>query len=100
MFGKSKNDSLETNQPPKFKFNLGSVLEDKITGFKGVVMYRTQWLHNCNVYGLKPQTLKDGAPQDIQQFDEPQLSLVEKDVYECNNDTGGPAKPMPQSNRI
>jgi len=100
MYGQDKNDNFETNQSPNFKFDLGSILEDKITGFKGVVMYRTQWIHNCNVYGLKTQILKDGAPQDIQAFDEPQLSLVEENVYERNNKTGGPTKQMPQLNRM
>jgi len=73
-----------------FKFNLGDKAKDKITGFKGLVVRRTQWLNNCNTYGLQSIELKDGVPQDPQSFDEPQISLVEEKAVEVNNSTGGP----------
>lgn len=92
MFGKLKEKD--------FKFELGSELRDKITGFSGVVVYRSQWIHGCNVYGLRFMELKDGKPMDTQQFDEPQLELVKPKVIEPSRKTGGPERPIVQSNRI
>ena len=71
---------MEPNSDPKFKFNLGDEAEDTITGFAGIVVLRSQWLNNCNTYGLQPVALKEGIPQDRQLFDEPQLRLVEEKV--------------------
>ncbi len=83
----------------EFKFNLGSIVKDKITGFEGVVMSRTQWLNACNVYGVLPQQLKDGKVADKEHFDEPQLELVQDDVFKPKQKTGGPAHSVPMTNR-
>lgn len=91
MFG-LKND-------PEFKFNLGDRVRDAITGFEGVVTLRSQWLNNCNTYGVQPTALKDGSPQERQPFDEPQLELVEVKVAESHRATGGPARSQPTCNR-
>lgn len=85
---------------PEFKFELGDKVKDTMTGFKGIIVYRTQWIHNCNVYGVKSQELKDGMPRDNAQFDEPQLELVKEKVIEKSRETGGPCESMNQSNRI
>ena len=84
-----------------FKFDLGVPVRDKITGFEGVVVFRSQWLHNCNTYGVQPTELKDGAPQKREIFDEPQLELVsaEPAFEESKKKTGGPTADIPQTNR-
>jgi len=85
-----------------FKFELGCRLYDKITGFAGIVYARTQWLHNCNVYGLKPENLtKDGKPGEVQYFDEPQLEFTksQKGTMTPKQDTGGPTPRVRQTNR-
>lgn len=82
-----------------FKFNLGSVLKDKITGFTGVVTSRTQWLNACNVYGLQPQKLNEGKVADRGHFDEPQLEVIEENVFKPKRATGGAASSTPQTNR-
>lgn len=87
------------NKQPNFKFELGDKAKDMITGFEGIIVYRTQWLHNCNVYGLKSQKLKDDKPMDNSQFDEPQLELVKEKVIEKSRKTGGPCELMKQTNR-
>lgn len=82
-----------------FEFNLGDKVHDKITGFEGIVIGRHQWLNNCNTYSVKPQTLKDGAPQESHSFDEPQLKLVQCDIIEPGNrKTGGPERKVLQPN--
>lgn len=86
---------------PKFKFDLGDRVKDKLTGFEGILYHRTQWLHNCNTYGVKPTTLdKEGAPKETESFDEPQLELVTKEVHKPVRDTGGPCKDVSSTNRI
>lgn len=92
MFGSKK-------QEPNYKIELGSKVKDKITGFTGIVIHRTQWLHNCNTYGLKPQELKDGKPIDVVCFDEPQLEVVEEEVIEKKRKTGGPCETPQRTNR-
>ena len=83
----------------EFKYDLGSVVKDKITGFEGVIIYRTQWLNNCNVYGIKPTKLKDGIPIDAHQFDEPQIKLIEVEKIKESRKTGGPCGKMKPANR-
>jgi len=87
------------NEKVKFKFGLGSRVKDSITGFEGIVVGRTQWLHNCNTYSVKPTVLKDGVPQKSEGFDEPQLSIVKEKVHKPDNDTGGPEREIPATNR-
>ena len=82
-----------------FKFNLGDRARDKITGFEGIVVSRTQWITNCNTYGLQPEKMKDGIPQDRQHFDEPQIELVNDKVHKESRKTGGPQRPINQTNR-
>ena len=90
MFGKKKID---------FKLSLGDEVKDIITGFAGVVTCRSQWLHNCNTYGVKSKELKDGKPMDLQQFDEPQLKIIEKKTIKEKRDTGGPCEAIFPTNR-
>ena len=82
-----------------FKFNLGDQVEDNITQFNGIIVCRTQWLHNCNTYGVRSKELKDGAPVDLQYFDEPQLKCVLAEEFESSRETGGPEKAVQQTNR-
>lgn len=67
MFGKAN-----------FKFKNGDEVACKITGYKGVVIGRTHWLHNCNTYMVKSSELKDGKPMDAESFEEPRIELITK----------------------
>ena len=66
---------------PEFKFDLGETVKDTITGFEGVVTRRTQWLNNCNTYGVQPRKLMEGKIQEPGNFDEPQLENVESENW-------------------
>lgn len=90
MFGKSE---------VKFKFNVGDKAKDTITGFAGIIIYRTQWLNNCNTYGVASQELKDGVPVKNQHFDEPQLMMVDKEAIKKSQKTGGPCGEVNRTNR-
>jgi len=74
---------------------LGDVARDMITGFEGVVVADTKWLHGCRRLTLQPQHLKDGTPIGPESFDEPQLERVVSAVAETTGVTGGP-RPEPR----
>lgn len=60
-----------------FKFNLGDVVKDKVTGFTGVVMAATAYFTKCVHYGICPKTLKGGTEiSDWTYLDESRLDLV------------------------
>ncbi|RLA60506.1 MAG: hypothetical protein DRQ89_12765 [Epsilonproteobacteria bacterium] len=76
-----------------FKIPLGSKVEDNITDYKGIVVSRTQYLTNCNVYGIRSTELKEGKPADIVYIDEPQLTVVNPEpVIKESRRTGGPTE--------
>lgn len=57
--------------------NLGDVVKDKLTGLKGVVIAKTEWLHGCTRVVVQPPGLtKDGASKPTETVDEPQVELV------------------------
>lgn len=46
----------------KFKYELGDILKDKVTGFTGVVMVRAEYFTGCIHYGLCPRKVgKNGT---------------------------------------
>ena len=45
--------SLQNTKNPDFKLFLGDKAKDLITGFEGIIIARTQYLTNCNTYGIK-----------------------------------------------
>ena len=78
--------------------NLGDKAKDKVTGFEGIAVARTEWLNGCTRIGLQSDKLKDGLPTDIHTFDEPQLILLKTRVVPIGSrDTGGPI-PTPKRN--
>jgi hypothetical protein len=82
--------------------NLGDKARDQVTGFEGVCVARTVWLHGCVRITLQPQSLdKDGKMQEAVTFDELQVDLVERATVKATPEvkrptsTGGP-RPEPQ----
>jgi hypothetical protein len=62
-----------------FKFELGDVLKDVVTGYQGVAMARVQYFTGCNHYALLSQKVNDKQkPDDWVYFDERRLSQVGK----------------------
>lgn len=79
----------------KKRIELGDVAKDTITGFTGVVIAETKWLHGCVRMTLQPTEMKDGKPIDTMSFDEPQLELVRRAAAKGTSGTGGP-RPEPR----
>lgn len=77
-------------------FKLGTKLRDKISGFEGVAIARTEWLYSCVRWTLSPSGLKDdGGTKANHTFDEPQLEHVEEVIELLPRPNGGPG-PNPQ----
>ena len=70
---------------------LGNKAKDKITGFVGIAVARTEYLTGCTRISLQSPELHDGKPQDWVGFDEDQLELVEEPKVDLNvKNPGGP----------
>lgn len=80
------------------EIELGETARDTITGFQGVVIAKTKWLHGCVRITLQPQTLHDGKPVDSVTFDAPQLERVDAQRHPGTARTGGP-RPEPARGR-
>ncbi len=84
----------------EFRFDNGQVLKDRVSGFQGVVIARTEYSTGCRHYGLCSQELHDGKPVDWEWFDESRLFPVawkENVLKESQAPTSGPFPNAPQS---
>lgn len=81
-----------------FKYELGEVLKDVVTGFEGVAMGRTQYSTDCNHYGLASQKLKDNKPIEWQWFDETRLIRTAKKriMFQVREPSSGPFPNAPE----
>jgi hypothetical protein len=60
---------------------LGDRVKDRVTGFKGIVVARSEYLHGCRRVGVQAEKLEEGKPTDAQWFDEPQVDVMESAVH-------------------
>jgi hypothetical protein len=75
--------------------DLGTNVRDKITGFEGVVMARTQYINGCDRYAVQAQELHEGKPVDWVHFDENQLEVIPKPSAPVKLDKTAPGGPRP-----
>lgn len=62
----------------KGKIKLGQTVRDTVTGYVGVVVCRSEWLHGCVRVAVQGPVDKDGKMPDAINFDEPGLEVVPK----------------------
>lgn len=79
--------------------DLGKEAEDKVTGFKGIIIGVSQWLTGCNQVCIKPKVDKDGTMKEAEWVDEGQAVIIgegidAEDVKSGN--PGGPRKDQPK----
>ena len=73
------------------EIKLGDLARDKITGYEGIVISRTEWLNGCVRLGLQAKKMKDGLPLADAVFDVGQLVLVKAGAFDRKpKPTGGP----------
>lgn len=79
------------------KIELGDTVKDKITGFRGVVTGRCEYISGCHQVLVVPPVKADGAYGDAQWLDEDRAEVqtaVERVVLTVTN--SGPDKPAPK----
>ncbi len=81
------------------EIKLGDLVVDSVSGFKGVAIAQTTFLHGCRRVGIQPRIDKDGKLPNAQWFDEPQLQNMEPELCKVGSrETGGPMVSMPTRN--
>jgi len=79
-----------------FKFDLNQEVKDKITGFKGIIVGRTQYNTGCVQYGICPRKLKeDGTAPDWLWLDGSRLVETGKNI-KIIPEIGGPHPSAPE----
>ena len=71
------NNMARNIKQSEFKFGLEVEVVDRISGYKGKITARTEWLFGCRRYSVQSKKLnKDGKPIDAIGCDEMALKLV------------------------
>lgn len=83
----------------QYKHQLGEEAQDLVTGYKGIITCRIQYLTGCNRYGLQKKSEKNAKPEEAYYFDENQIKVIGKGVKIVQTvkqrDLGGP-QPNPR----
>lgn len=80
---------------------LGDEVQCMVSGFKGIVIGKSEFLHGCSRVGVQPKVGKDGKLVDAQWFDEPQMTVTKKrKVKVGRRDVGGPLPSTPTRNQV
>lgn len=59
---------------------LGTPVEDIISGFKGIAISRLEHLTGCTQYGIAPKVNKEGKFEDTLYIDETRLKVTGKPI--------------------
>ena len=78
-----------------FKFEVGQKVKDRITGFQGIIIARTEWLNGCLRYVVQAQKRTAEGKTVDDTIDEQQLILMEKPKEAKKKGIGG-AYPTPK----
>jgi hypothetical protein len=79
--------------------NLGQKAKDKITGFRGIITGRAQYLYGCDQYCIVPPA-QDGKIASGEWFDEGRIEVIGPGVLPEEvqvSKPGGPNRESPQA---
>jgi hypothetical protein len=61
------------------EITLGARVRDRISGFRGIAIARTCWLHGCVRITIAPEKVETGGKLlSNETFDEPQVEYIDK----------------------
>ncbi len=64
-----------------YRIKLGQEVKDNVSGFQGIAIARTLWLHGCERIVIQPPMPKKAEKlPEANTFDEPQLEIVGEGV--------------------
>ena len=81
------------------EIKLGVEAKDKVTGFKGTIIGKAEYLYGCIQYALKPKVDKEGKPVDSCWFDEGRIEIIGKGITAeevAGEKDGGPNEDAPR----
>lgn len=79
---------------------LGQTVQDVITGYEGVVVSITEYLHACRRVVVQSRDLKDGKPVEDMVFDEQRLAALDvPNILEVAPLTNRPGGDRPVASR-
>jgi len=74
---------------------LGDLVKDSVSGFKGIAVSKHSYLQGCDRISVQPPIDKNGKHPESVTFDEPQLIILKtKKVKSGSRITGGADKYM------
>ena len=76
----------------KVVVKMGDHVEDKVSGFKGIIVSEHNYLNGCTRCTVQPKVDKNGKLPECQTFDKPQLKKIKKAIKQGDTNTGGPSK--------
>jgi hypothetical protein len=83
----------------KKTIKLGQEVQDIVSGFKGTVYGKSDFLYGCTRIAIQPKVKEDGTFQGAQWFDEPQVEVISKKKEKTGGrDKGGPIPSIPTCN--
>jgi len=59
-----------------FKFELGETAKDEITGFKGIITGRCDYITGCDQYMLQPKSIKSSEVPEPKWLDDNRLVII------------------------
>ena len=71
------------------EFKLGSCLQDKVSGMKGIATARVKYLNGCIQYCIVPKSQTGNDRPDGFYIDVDQLDYVDSGIDVIPNNTGG-----------
>ncbi len=77
--------------------NLGDEAKDSITGFKGMIIGRCEYLNGCVRFLIQPKKLKDEKMIEAEWIDVQQIEVTKKVKKKLVEIPGGPRKNPPRN---
>lgn len=74
-----------------FLHQLGKEATDIVSGFKGIITGRAEYIAGCRQYVLTPKAKEDGTGSEGRWIDEERLKITGEGVSLTPTPTGGPA---------
>jgi hypothetical protein len=67
-----------------FKFKLGQEVKEVVTGYKGIIMVRSEYFTGCNHYGIQNKEItSEGKVKEWEYFDESRLVTTQtKEMFD------------------
>lgn len=89
-----------SEQKKEHRIELGTPVEDIITGFKGIAIARLEHLTGCTQYGVAPRANKEGKFEETLYIDETRLKETGKKIQLIKKEASSEEPPGGPCQRI